>query len=199
MKRFVVRVVAVSILATVRPTLPVAAAEADIRAGVVTSSLGESVLAMTGPLLAAGTTLTLITPGPPQTLRSARVVSETPNDGDDISERTPGPYYEIVSADGNKPLPQLAVAVLAGPATTRVGDTFSLHISAALPDVRARWCASYEGIHFTLWSGEPLKTQRIWHVYYAAGANLHPTCEPGDTRDEGGARPSSFLRYFAPN
>lgn len=199
MIRILVSVLAMSILAAVRPPLPIAAAEADIRAGILTSSRGETVLSMSGPLLAPGTKLTLISPGIPQTLRSARIVAETPNDGDDFSEHIAGPYYEVASTDGNKPLPAFAIALLAEPAASRIGDEFSLRVSATLPDVRAKWCASYEGIHFTLWSGEPLKAPRIWHVYYSAGANLRPTCDPLETRDDGGARPFSFLRYFPPN
>lgn len=157
-----------------------------VRAGVVTTTVQESVLAMIGPSLAAGTALTIVTPGFPQAIRSARVVRELPDDGDDVTEHTAGPYYEITSADGKTPLPPFAIAVLDVLPARRIADAYSLHMSAALPDVRARWCASYEGIHFTLWAGEPLKAERIWHVYYSAGANLRPTCEAADTRDDGG-------------
>ena len=94
---------------------------------------------------------------------------------------------ELASADGNRPLPQFAVAVLGDSTVSRIGDAVSLRMSADLPDVRARGCASYEGINFTLWAGEPIKSRRIWHVYYSAGANLRPTCDAAETRDEGGA------------
>ena len=157
-----------------------------IRAGVVTTTNQDSVLSMSGPTLAAGTALTIVTPGFPQAIRTARVVAESPNDGDDVTEHTAGPYYEIASTDGKTPLPPFAIAVLDGPPSRRIGDAYSLRVSAALPDVRARWCASYEGIHFTLWAGEPLKAERIWHVYYSAGANLRPTCQAADTRDDEG-------------
>lgn len=169
-----------------RAPQPAPAAELPLRAGVLTSSRGETVLSMGGPLMAPGTKLTLVSPGTPQTLRTIRIVAESPNDGDDFTERMSGPYYEVAATDGNKPLPAFAVAVLNEPAATKIGEEFSLKMSAALPDVRAKWCASYEGIHFTLWSGEPLKGSRLWHVYYSAGGNLRPTCDPLETQDDGG-------------
>ena len=188
MKRLAVSVFALSLLAAPRAGDRALSAAEDIRAGVLTSSRGETVLAMAGPILAPGSRLTLISPGTPQTLRTVRVVVETPNDGDDFTERISGPYYEVAATDGiTKPLPAFAVAVLTDVTPTRIGEEYSLRLSAAEPDVRAKWCASYEGIHFTLWSGEPLKAARLWHVYYNVGGNLRPTCDPLETKDDGGA------------
>ena len=43
-----------------------------------------------------------------------------------------------------------------------------------------RHCASYEGVHFTLWKGEPLKSERIWHRYFYLGYDTEFDCEPKD-------------------
>ena len=197
MIRLAVSALALSTLFAVPNDLRLVAAGPELRAGVVASTGAESVLAIPGEALLRGTRLTLITPAPPQTTRFAEVRAEAPNDGDDMSERTPGPYYELVSADGNRPLPPFAVAVLGDSTVSRIGDAVSLRMSADLPDVRARWCASYEGIHFTLWAGEPIKSRRIWHVYYSAGANLRPTCDAAETRDDGGAVSGDQTELFA--
>lgn len=175
------RLTALALLAVVLTVGLGARRQTDIRAGIVISNRGETSLAMTGDALAPGTRLTLITPAPPQTTRTVRVVAELPDDGDDISEQTPGRYYEIESLDGARPMPAFAVAILTTATPTRVGDTVSMRLGDDRPDIRARWCASYEGIHFTLWAGEPLKAPRIWHAYFSAGGNLRPTCEPGDS------------------
>lgn len=187
MKRLALSLLALSVCALPRLSPHLVAAAEELRAGVLTSSRGETVLAMAGPLLAPGTKLTLISPGIPQTLRTVRIVAETPNDGDDFTERIVGPYYEVAATDAvTKPLPAFAVAVLTEGPATKIGDEFSLKMSATQPDVRAKWCASYEGIHFTLWSGEPLKASRLWHIYYNVGGNLRPTCDPLETKEDGG-------------
>jgi hypothetical protein len=43
-----------------------------------------------------------------------------------------------------------------------------------------RSCASSEGIHLTIWSGQPLKSERRWHQYYYIGYDLEPDCTPAD-------------------
>jgi hypothetical protein len=164
--------------------IPSLASAPAVRAGVASTVHGRSVLAMAGSPLAAGTRLTLVTPDAPQKVQGAVVVRMVA-DADDMKVRTPGPYYEIASGDEGQPLPELAVVVLGGPPVNRVANAVSLHIDETLPDVRVRACRSMEGLHLTLWTGEPLKAPRVWHLYYYVGYDLQQTCQPGDTADGG--------------
>src|SRR6187401_2675530 len=119
--------------------------ESEVRAGVAAVVHGRGVLAMSGPLLPVGTKLSLVTVDLPQELRSARVVRVV-SDDKDMHDRIPGPYYEIASTDEGRELSQLAVAVLGAPTASTNGAALSLRVSATLPDIRVRSCASHEGL-----------------------------------------------------
>jgi hypothetical protein len=43
-----------------------------------------------------------------------------------------------------------------------------------------RECSSFEGFHFTIWTGKPLKGKRIWHSYYYLGYDTVFTCKKKD-------------------
>ncbi len=43
-----------------------------------------------------------------------------------------------------------------------------------------RECTSGEGKHLTLWSGVPLESERLWHIYFSLGYDVIPTCTEPD-------------------
>lgn len=45
---------------------------------------------------------------------------------------------------------------------------------------RLRVCTSNEGLHLTIWSGEPLVGPRRWHRYVYLGYDVEPSCAPKD-------------------
>jgi hypothetical protein len=45
---------------------------------------------------------------------------------------------------------------------------------------RLRVCTSNEGLHLTIWSGEPLVGPRRWHRYHYLGYDVEPSCAPKD-------------------
>ncbi len=47
-----------------------------------------------------------------------------------------------------------------------------------------RECTSNEGVHFTVWTGTPLKGIRRWHRYFYLGYDVEPTCTDADYSDE---------------
>lgn len=50
-----------------------------------------------------------------------------------------------------------------------------------------RLCTSTEGVHLTLWGGEPLRSRRLFHRYVPLGMDVEPTCtEPDWAGSEGG-------------
>jgi hypothetical protein len=45
-----------------------------------------------------------------------------------------------------------------------------------------RSCTSAEGIHFTLWTGAPLKGKLLWHQYSYLGYDVTPSCTEVETK-----------------
>ncbi len=43
-----------------------------------------------------------------------------------------------------------------------------------------RDCTSHEGMHLTIWSGQPLKGSRRWHAYFYLGYETEPSCVERD-------------------
>ncbi len=43
-----------------------------------------------------------------------------------------------------------------------------------------RLCASNEGLHFTIWTGKPLRGKRIWHYYYYLHYDTDADCKKKD-------------------
>jgi hypothetical protein len=46
-----------------------------------------------------------------------------------------------------------------------------------------RSCTSSEGVHLTVWSGEALRSRRLWHYYYYLGYDTEPNCVEADYID----------------
>jgi hypothetical protein len=44
-----------------------------------------------------------------------------------------------------------------------------------------RACTSAEGVHLSVWAGEPLESPRVWHYYYPLGYKVEPSCVAADT------------------
>lgn len=45
-----------------------------------------------------------------------------------------------------------------------------------------RDCTSHEGVHLTIWSGEPLKGLKLWHAYFYLGYDTEPSCVQADVQ-----------------
>ena len=144
------------------------------------ASSGHYILAMAGPALPAGATVTLVTVDLPQQVRRTVIVRRLSVADMMTKHDTPGPYYEIAPGSRSNALPDFAVAVLGRPPVERAGTTVSLRIPTEPSGVRVRGCTSSEGLHLTLWAGEPLKGRRLWHAYYYLGYDVEPTCQPAD-------------------
>jgi hypothetical protein len=43
-----------------------------------------------------------------------------------------------------------------------------------------RQCSGYEGTHFTIWAGKPLKGKRIWHSFYYVDYDTVADCKKKD-------------------
>jgi hypothetical protein len=174
------------LLAALVLALNAGSAQADtLRAGIMVASSGRYIVAMGGPALLAGETVTLVTVDVPQQVRRVVIVRRLSVSDVMAHHDTPGPYYEVAPEHGSNALPDFAVAVLGRPIIERVGTAVRLRVANQPSGVRARGCTSSEGLHLTLWAGEPLKGRRLWHTYYYLGYDVESTCQPADYQQGG--------------
>jgi hypothetical protein len=155
------------------------------RAGVMVTADGHSVLAMDGPALSSGAIITLVTIDNPQQV-SLAVIARRLTDSEIMARHdVPAPYYSITATPASSVLPSLAVAVIGRFEVERRGSAVLLRASKTSNPIRVRSCTSSEGLHFTLWAGEPLNSTRLWHMYYYLGYDVEPTCRPADYQGGG--------------
>lgn len=146
---------------------------------------GRNVLAMDGPSLSSGTVVTLVTIDNPQRVSWA-VISRRLTDSEIMATHDmSAPYYEVTPTPASDVLPNLAVAIRGQFEVERRGTAVLLRAGKTGSPIRVRSCTSHEGLHFTLWAGEPLKSTRLWHRYYYLGYDVEPTCRPGDYQGGG--------------
>ena len=124
-----------------------------------------------------GSVVTLVSPGSPQTTVTATVESSVASCGP--KERSgPGPYFRLRPRVPVSEWLTVWVAFkgeLASKATS--GGRVSLGLSAAYPAVQVHECTSSEGVHYTVWAGEPLTSRPLWHKYYYLGYDTEPSCK----------------------
>ena len=159
-------------LAGAEPSIGVAAAAQD----------GRICVAMTAPALVPGTSVTLIRPDPPQSAFVATL--ERPVPACEPLERAmiSGPYYLVRrGAPAGQEAGTLWVAFAGRPDTRDVApEGVAFHLSPSHPNAQVRSCTSHEGVHLTVWTGIPLKSQRVWHQYYYLGFDVEPSCGEQD-------------------
>jgi hypothetical protein len=161
-----------------------------VRAGVLATSAGHSVLALAGPDLAPGTPLTIVDVNEPRHVQRAVIVGRVDEARTLAPHNVEGPYYQIAPEPAADTLPDLAIAIVGRADVQRTDSMPALRLRGPETTIRVRSCASTEGLHLTIWDGEPLKSRRLWHAYYYLGYDLTPDCQPGDYAN-GDARSSS--------
>ena len=153
------------------------------RAGVMVSSAGCGVLAMDGPALDPGTKITLVTIDDPQKVSFAVIKDQITGSEIMAKHIVQAPYYEVTPSPASGVLPSLAIAIVDRLEVEQQGSIAILRAGKNSDTIRVRSCASSEGLHFTLWAGEPLKSTRLWHMYYYLGYDVEPDCQPADYQE----------------
>ena len=133
----------------------------------------------------AGTPVTVILPTKATTL--AGRVTGRPPPAEEYVQRPFGPDVSarraVVEVEVGDLTPALGVAVIGRPVVVgRQAGVFVAELDGMAPRESFRVCASIEGAHLTVWSGQPLKGKRRWHAYYYLGYDTESDCTPGDTR-----------------
>lgn len=148
----------------------------------VTRSAGVTCVAIPAPRLIPGTRIVLADPRDSAALVIATVLP---------SERSQCPSEDVALGDSLQ-----SVAVSSGVQPALGSFWFALRIPTealvVVDDVISgdldhdgipeslRVCTSMEGLHFTIWSGEPLTGRRRWTEYVPLYYDVEPSCDERD-------------------
>lgn len=94
-------------------------------------------------------------------------------------EEVPGSHLTYYQVAGTEFQPgDIGIAILSN-AVPRLGGMTTDIDRDGTPE-SYRDCMSAEGVHLTVWAGEPLRGTRIWHHYDYLGYDVEPTCTEAD-------------------
>ena len=157
----------------------------DRRLGLAFPLEHDSVcLTIHAPALQPGTRLLLVdtrdsatvVPATLQAARSSSCPREVPGLGDFFYAVTTQSPVRLLSGG-------VVVAVVAsGPLLVAGADGVSGDIDNDGVPEYFRQCTSNEGLHFTVWSGQPLRGDRRWHRYFFLGYDVEPSCTEAEYR-----------------
>ena len=122
----------------------------------LTSGQADACVAMSAT---PGSVMTLVAVGTQPSTVTATV--EGPSPSCRLTDHVGGPYSRLL---------------LRGP----VPESLTIWVAfqgARPPNVRVHECLSSEGVHYTVWEGEPLQSRRLWHEYYYLGYDVDSTCK----------------------
>jgi hypothetical protein len=89
-------------------------------------------------------------------------------------------YYRIHLNDSTKVrYPYFALTTKTRPVVGRDG-TIRSDVGHGGVHEEFRVCTSPEGLHFTIWSGKPLKSTRRFHAYFPLRYDVEPSCTEAD-------------------
>jgi hypothetical protein len=162
------------------PPVPTPSASAQpAHVGVAAASDGEVCLSIAADGLPPGTPITLVGPDDPQVIVTTSVDQPVDECSPFMSYGASPPFYRLRRAAAAEP--RLFVAFVGTPqASIESGGAAIVQFSEEHRRAQIRSCTSTEGLHFTVWSGVPLKSMRLWHSYLYLGLDVEPTCEEGD-------------------
>lgn len=151
------------------------------RLGLAVQSSGHVCLSIRNARLAPGTKISLVSPSEPQEVSRAEVLDAHSKPCSRMADRSEFNYsLRVVTGTVENNLPLIAV-VDDSISFKRRGRTVTANLDKGKEPVSFRSCTSSEGVHLTVWRGQPLKGVRLWHQYYYLGQDVEPTCTDQDT------------------
>jgi hypothetical protein len=153
------------------------------RIGIAVSTNGRTCLAIHNANIAPNTPVTLVSPMPAQTFTQAEIAgpSQSPCPVSKEVDTTVSNYDIHVSQGSVQKLTPL-IAVLGASAPFLMAPNNNVQADLDQNGKREifRACSGNDGIHLTVWSGNPLDGTLLWHGYYYEPSNpgLGPSCTP---------------------
>lgn len=156
-------------------------ADYSTRVGIAVRTPSRTCLAMPNATLKPETPLVVVSPLPPSTYVTAQIKGPSSSPCPLTEEVQPGlSSYEIQVPPGSlSVLP--ALAVIANAAVFRsTNNSVQSDLDGNGMTQSYRMCSSNDGVHLSLWAGQPLEGKLLWHGYYYEASNpgLGPPCTP---------------------
>ena len=150
------------------------------RIGVAVQTDSRTCLAIHNSTLASGTRITLVSPVAPQSFTPATIAGVSSSPCPIAKEVEPDLFSYALDVSQNQ-IPKLAplIAAIASPSSFRtVNDTVEVDLNQNGRLSTFRACDSDDGVHLTMWSGNPLNGVVLWRGYYYEAGNpgTAPNC-----------------------
>jgi hypothetical protein len=151
------------------------------RIGIAVTTSGRTCLAIHNANVAPNAPVTLVSPMPPQTFIQAEITGPseracpvTKNVDPTVSN------YDIRVSQGSVPklTPLIAALGASAPFSMAPNNSVQADLDQDGKMKTFRACSASNGIHLTVWSGNPLDGTLLWHGYYYEASNpgLGPSC-----------------------
>lgn len=156
------------------------------RVGVVdVNERGNACLITSNAGLNNGLPINIIILSSRQSVMKARIKEKLDRSCSDNPDVRDASFYSLDFGSSNnesklKEMQALAIAVVS---STRVVVQYGKASVDLDNDGRREYfrkCTSNEGVHLTVWSGQPLRGKRRWHFYYYLGYDVIPSCKKKD-------------------
>jgi len=148
------------------------------------SNKGDGCLTIMNASLRENDVINLITLENPQSFIKTKIVNKLPQSCSRNTEISNDASFYSFQFNNNKDVtigPAIAIAGFNGSLKVENGKVRGdLNGDGRLESFRL--CTSNEGLHLTVWTGEPLKGKRLWHEYYYLGYDVEPNCTQRDYR-----------------
>ena len=144
---------------------------------------GGVCLTIANATIPAGAQLQFAYDGQPPTVGQAEVIGKRL---DDCSDGEDGGlnHYSVKILRGEVLPATPAFAILHTNALAAGADTVTGDIDGDGKPEAVHFCISSEGVHVTVWEGQPLKGKRKWHGYHYLGYDVEANCTEAETRLE---------------
>ncbi|MBV8832856.1 MAG: hypothetical protein JO217_00070 [Acidobacteriaceae bacterium] len=157
------------------------------RIGLGVSTKERTCMAIQNANVPANTAVTLIAPTIPQTFTNAEVTSTSQTACPVTENVDPSVTNYDLQVQNKTVLTKLVpfVAVVAPPANFRTGPNNDVlaDIDGSGKSESFRACSAANGLHLTVWLGQPLSGTLLWHGFYYQPENTipAPACSPKET------------------
>ncbi|MBK5275700.1 MAG: hypothetical protein JJE30_11685 [Desulfuromonadales bacterium] len=143
---------------------------------------GEGCLTIVDSSLKLNEEISIVTLQKPQKVIKAKIKSKTSNScskNPEVPSDASFYIFKIKKNEAENMTPGIAVAGFTGSFNVVKGKVHAdLDNNGNFESFRL--CTSNEGLHLTVWAGEPLKSKRLWHEYYYLGYDVQPNCTKKD-------------------
>ena len=146
--------------------------------GVASQRSGKECLEIMNSSVAANSLVYLVSTAEPQTFEQGTIVSREESCRNPYAETPEAQAYEIKLAQKSTLgfMPAIAIVDFGG-AWEKRGALVEANLDGEGQAEYFRSCTSNEGIHFTVWTGQPITGILRWHHYRYLGYDVTPDCK----------------------